>query len=100
LTEQLSFLEPVISEAVGLNPRYVEYCRAHGLTPDAMLARDEEAYPGGCMTGFILWIGARWREWEALTKRGTVHSIEDHAAFDAWLATWEEAASAAGGTEG
>lgn len=38
-----------------MNPRYVEYCRAHGKTPDEMLAFDTKRWPGGKMCGFILW---------------------------------------------
>jgi hypothetical protein len=49
-----------------MNPRYLAYCRAHGKTPDEMLAQDREAYPGGCMTGFLLWNGAQLREFRKL----------------------------------
>jgi len=39
------------------NPRYLEYCRAMGRTdPEEQMEADEEKFPGGCMTGFILWI--------------------------------------------
>lgn len=36
--------------------RYVAYCAAHGRTPDAQGARDRNRWPGGCMTGYIMWI--------------------------------------------
>lgn len=42
---------------------YAAYCASSGLEPDECLRRDEEEFPGGCMTGFILWIGARRREY-------------------------------------
>ena len=38
------------------NPRYVAYASAHGQTPEDMIQRDREKYPGGSMCGFILWI--------------------------------------------
>jgi len=48
------------------NPRYINYCRHHGIAdPEEMLAIDREAHPGGCMAGFILWMGTRIREWAA-----------------------------------
>ncbi len=39
------------------NPRYLEYCEAHGHAgdPEGQLAADRERYPGGCMCGYILW---------------------------------------------
>lgn len=70
------------------NPRYVTYCIAQGEPdPERMLARDRERYPGGRMTGFILWASQKWREWDRLNGRAanSPHSAEDHAAFDAWL---------------
>ena len=36
--------------------RYLAYCAALGRSPDEQLAYDREAWPGGCMTGFILWV--------------------------------------------
>ena len=46
-----------------INPIYRAYATAHGKTPEEMLERDKEAYPGGCMTGFILWVSARMQEY-------------------------------------
>lgn len=70
-----------------VQPRYANYCLAHGaLSADEMVARDTKAHPGGKMGGFIIWIGARWRDWERETGwNGAHHTEEDHAAFDAWL---------------
>lgn len=69
-------------------PRYVAYARAHGLSPDAMLERDQEAWPGGCMAGFMLWIQERWREWASQRPGGMpdIKTEEHHRDFDAWLA--------------
>lgn len=38
------------------NPRYAAYARAHGRTPRAQLAHDALTWPGGRMTGYILWV--------------------------------------------
>lgn len=67
------------------NPRYVAYARAQGMTPDEMLESDALTYPGGKMTGFILWLNAKWREWDRLNGRREPHSDADHQLFDAWL---------------
>ena len=74
-----------------MNPRYLAYCKAHGNTPDAQMELDVKAWPGGCMTGFILWMGARWAEFHKMTQNayrlhaGTTR--DGHKAFDAWLPT-------------
>jgi len=70
------------------NPRYLAYCRAHGESdPVAMLARDKEAWPGGRMCGYVLWMGDKWRAWRTANKRKAddVLTREDHQSFDAWL---------------
>lgn len=69
------------------NPRYVAYATAHGRDPDAMLAHDVERWPGGKMTGFLLWIGERWATWDAQRGQGRDHVRGDAEikAFDAWL---------------
>ena len=76
-------------EAVDYQPRYLAYCRAHGRTPEAMLAHDSDAWPGGRLCGFILWISDRWHEWRVATG-SRAHALDrktdaEHAAFDAWL---------------
>lgn len=70
-----------------MNPRYLAYCRAHGLTPEAMLAFDRERAPGGHMGPFIRWVGQRWQEWGVAHNRSawSGHTAEDHEHFDAWL---------------
>lgn len=71
-----------------MNPRYLAYARAHGLTPDAMALLDEARYPGGRMAGFQVWMSERWADWRLARGRGhdTILSDADHADFDAWLA--------------
>jgi hypothetical protein len=70
------------------NPRYVAYARTQKRTPEVMLVKDRERYPGGSMCGFMLWLRERWAVW--LDQKGyhhdTILSNEDHTEFDAWLA--------------
>lgn len=68
------------------NPRYVYYARAHGHSPQERLAIDKDVYTG-CMTGFILWIGEKKKEFykvhpEAFLDRNTIY---DDAAWDDFL---------------
>lgn len=78
------------------NPRYVAYAAAHHKTPEAMREHDIEAWPGGRMAGFILWISEHWSRWfigVKKIKRPPPASIgypyplsdEDHDHFTAWL---------------
>lgn len=71
--------------------RYVAYARAHGQMPAVMLAHDKEAWPGGCMAGYIIWIGQRWQAWHKQFSRGPILSEADHAHFDKWLDCWVKA---------
>lgn len=41
------------------NYRYVLWAKRHNLTPEEMLEKDKQDWPGGCMTGFSLWIQER-----------------------------------------
>ena len=66
-------------------PRYVAYAAAHGRTPDAQLAADRQAYPGGRMAGFIVWVSQQLRAWRQIAKHVGPLLPEHHAAFDAWL---------------
>lgn len=44
------------------NPRYWLFARSQGHTPKEQMAADDKTWPGGLMTGFICWIGERWRD--------------------------------------
>ncbi len=69
-----------------MNPRYLAYCKAHFKTPDEMMTRDHVDYPGGLMTGFILWVNAQWNAWATITKADlNFLSERDHKDFSAWL---------------
>lgn len=72
------------------NPRYLAYCAAQGVaTPEAMLAQDDERWPGGRMAGFLLWISDRWAAWCAARGRSARDmeflSDDDHRDFTDWL---------------
>ena len=71
------------------NRRYLAYATAHGRDPEAMLAHDEQAWPGGKMAGFMLWISERWQAWARergiVSLNNHVKSDEDHADFDRFI---------------
>lgn len=74
------------SPSLDLNPRWVNYARVHGRTPDEQLAHDRERWKGGSMCGFILW----GREMLPRFSREhpeafMVGRLIDHAAYDRWL---------------
>jgi hypothetical protein len=76
--------------ATDFNPRYVLYAKAHGEQPEDILLRDEEAYPGGKMCGFILWMRRRINEAEKERPElfffdGRHSRLYDQVGFDKWL---------------
>jgi hypothetical protein len=84
------------SQGTVFHPRYVAYARAHGKTPAEMLAHDEQAWPGGKMCGFMLWISGNWRAWQKFTARRNLDVLTevDHASFDAFISTTPEQVAA------
>lgn len=72
-----------------MNPRYIVYARAHGKSPEEMKAHDEEAWPGGRMAGYMLWISENLTAF--LCERPTIkrHMMweDEQSAFTAWLET-------------
>lgn len=75
------------SEGLGGNPRYANYARVHGNTPEQQFEIDCKEYPGGKMCGFICWNTRKWSQWRKL--RGYVAdvplSLKDHTDYDEWL---------------
>ena len=66
--------------------RYQVYAIAHGRSPDDMMAHDEAEYPGGKMTGYIVWVNRKWSDWHAAQIIPRTYCTDaDHAAFDLWL---------------
>lgn len=71
------------------NPRYLAYVRSQGsLSPEEQMKADRERWPGGPMSGYILWISEQWRAWreERGIRPDEPISDLDHADFDMWFA--------------
>ena len=78
------------------NPRYVTWAKKHGLTPEAMIEKDKQDWPGGCMVGYSLWIQeqvkaicAFYGEKQADLRLIISHCGDKdyHKVFDQWLET-------------
>jgi len=69
--------------------RYLAYCTLTGdKTPEEIMERDEKQWPGGRMTGFILWVNERWGKWYEIAYpegKPEVLTCKDHENFDKWL---------------
>ncbi|MDD5511921.1 MAG: hypothetical protein PHI12_14110 [Dehalococcoidales bacterium] len=71
-------------EAPKFNPRYVCYARAHGKTPEAMLAA--QIADGSHNRGFVSWNNQKM--WECRQEHPEYFmygTIKDHEAYDRWL---------------
>ena len=72
-------------------PRYKLYSKLNGKTPEEMLQHDDEAWPGGIVCGFSLWIQACWREFAKLHGCSNTNKVclklgvRTHPEFDEWL---------------
>ena len=68
------------------NPRFVNYARYHGNTPEQQLAHDRQRYPGGVMTGYVLWNRSRIVMFSHIEPRAfTCGGLTDHESYDRWL---------------
>lgn len=76
-----------------VNRRYILWAKKHGLTPEQMLEKDKQDWPGGCMTGYNLWIQERVRAlciFHGVTPYdlravGMHLKQDDRHVFDNWL---------------
>ena len=66
---------------------YTAYAKAHNKTPDEMLAHDKNAWPGGCMAGFILWVRQKKQEFFAAHPEACMDrdAIRDRDAWNKFL---------------
>lgn len=68
-------------------PRYVNYARMHGKTPEEMLHFDRGR--GGAAVWFSEWVRGRWADFDEKTSRkyriGGGWSEAGHRCFDRWL---------------
>ena len=70
-----------------MNARYLAYCKAHGKTSDEMMEHDRLVWPGGVMTGFILWNTEKLRSFRMRHPEAFLgDSLCDHSSYDTWLA--------------
>lgn len=69
-----------------MNIRYFYYAKAHGMTPEQMLEHDQREWPGGMMTGFILWISKMKIAFKKESPKSFLNdAIYDHDAWTAFL---------------
>jgi hypothetical protein len=69
------------------NPRYVAYAADFDKTPEERLETDAVEWPGGKMTGFILWMKERIGEFKHISPKAFIGDwLSDQDTFDAWLA--------------
>ncbi len=69
------------------NPRYLAYCRSRGESdPEEQLAKDEVAYPGGCMVGFLCWSAWQLAAYRKLKPEAFLDGrLVDQQGYDRWL---------------
>lgn len=73
-------------ETSNYNPRYTNYCRVNGNTPDEQMKIDEENYKGGRMIPFSFFIKNQIDEFRKLRPDCFVcGSLTDHVEFDNYL---------------
>lgn len=75
-----------MSEQV-FQPRYVNYARMHGKSPQEMIDLDNSR--GGIGVWFTEWIMNRWATFDRITgndfRIGSGHTEIGHRLFDRWL---------------
>lgn len=72
------------------NPRYINYARVHGRTPEQQLEQDRKDWPGGVMVGFTQWNKARLLECSHIHPEAFyMGNLVDHEVYDRWLDQYE-----------
>lgn len=81
---------PVKEHPLGdFTQEFTAYAMAHGRRPADQLAHDKEAWPGGCMAGFITWMSGALREFKRQHPEAWVgDSIRDQSAKQIFLAAY------------
>lgn len=71
------------------NPLYAAYAKAHGRSCEDQLVHDREAWPGGRMAGYMLWIREAWHRFSEETGEtpawGGAWSTSQLETFREWL---------------
>lgn len=67
------------------NPRFSAYAKAQGCTEAEVLRRDDWKYPGGRMTGFVLWMAEQRQLWQEVTGRRSLRDPGGQASFAAFI---------------
>lgn len=68
------------------NPRYANYARFHGRTPEEQLVKDRQDWPGGVMVGFTQWNrGMLIAASKKIPDAFYMGQLTDHEAYDRWL---------------
>ena len=65
-------------------PRYIAYAKSNGNTPEEQEAKDRERWPGGLMTGFIVFIGemvARYKKAAGINGNEPILDQDEFTSF-------------------
>ena len=82
-------------------PRYANWGRLHGRSPEDQLLQDRSDWPGGSMCGFTLWNNERITDYArayperffspiktSWDRHGGRPILTDHEGYDIWLTQW------------
>lgn len=73
-------------EEIKWNPRYVYFAECHKHSPEEQLEHDKEAWPGGRMCGFILFMSKMNQKFYKEHKECFIgKTISDHKKFDEFI---------------
>lgn len=75
------------TETRHFQPYFVAYAKSNGREPQAQLDHDKTEWPGGCMCGFMLWIGDRKTAFHKIQPEAFIgdYSIGNHEAWANFL---------------